>query len=231
VNGVTRIGPLKLTLSLVLLCASSTGSAAETTPSSEEAAQDLDDILVYGAKKNRDPDDILAWLQRLVGDHAYSGHVELGGEGAPGRRRSVGGAGKCGLVGNGLVVQCAIQVLWRDITAEDGTALPGGVSTLTPAVIMYGIDMNNLGIRSQMVDSLGMANGGLGYLYGDTLVTTTDCVDLPGNCKRIARVSAQPDGKQVQMDIEIQRDLARIAHYVFELRRVEDAEAMEEDDQ
>jgi hypothetical protein len=98
-------------------------------------------------------------------------------------------------------------------------------------LILYGIDMNYLGIRSQMVDNLGTANGGLGYLYGNTLVTSTACVDLPGDCKRIFRVNAQPDGKKINIDIEIQRDLTLIAHYVFELRRVGNAETLGEDEQ
>jgi hypothetical protein len=119
-----------------------------------------------------------------------------------------------------------MQVLWRDIRAADGSELPGGVSTLSPAMILYGIDMDRLGIRYQLVDNQGLANGGLGYLYGDTLYTTTDCVDLPGNCKRILQVTPKSDGKEVHVDIKIQRDGTQVAHYVFELRRTGNVAAL-----
>jgi hypothetical protein len=117
-----------------------------------------------------------------------------------------------------------LHVHWQDIRAEDGTDLPGGISSLTPAMILYGIDVNYMGIHSQQVDSLGTANGGLGYLHGNTLIVTTDCVDLPGDCKRNFRVSAPPDGEEIQFEVEIVRDANRIAHHVFLLRRLAESQ-------
>lgn len=71
-----------------------------------------------------------------------------------------------------------------------------------------------------LVDNLGMAHGGLGEMRGNTLTTTTPCVDLPGKCRRVSRVTAQPDGKAVRMEIDIERDSIRVAHQVFDLQRL-----------
>lgn len=185
----------------------------------DQQDEELEEVVVLGAKIVRSRQAILNWLKRLVGHHSYEGYVDLGGEGASHGRRTVSGAGKCVPLGE-IAVLCESQVLWPDITAEDGSDLPGGVSTLSPAVILYGFDWKIAGIRSLQVDSRGMANGGPGELRGNTLTTTTACVDLPGNCTRVSRVSAQPDGKMIRIEVEIVRDANRVAHYVFQARSV-----------
>jgi hypothetical protein len=86
-------------------------------------------------------------------------------------------------------------------------------------MIVYALDLNYLGIQFLHVDSRGMADSGLGYLTGDTLTTTTDCVDLSGDCKRISRIEARPDGKRIQMQIDIEQDGTRLVRYTFVLRR------------
>ncbi len=106
---------------------------------------------------------------------------------------------------------------------SNGEDLPGGVSTLTPAMAIYAVDLNYLGIQSLHVDSRGMADSGLGYLDGNTLTTTTACVDLPGDCKRISRIEARPDGKLIQMQTDIEQDEKRVIRYSFVLRRLEPA--------
>lgn len=188
-----------------------------------EQDEELEEIFVTGARVARNERALLNWLKRLVGQYSYEGYVELGGEGAPPGRRMAHGGGKC--IAVGVAVVCEARVLWPDIKAEDGSELAGGVSTLSPATTMYGVDGRIRAIRSMQVDGLGLANGGPGELHGDTLITTTACVDIPGDCKRVSRVSAQPDGKLIRIEIETLRDAIRIVHYVFQLQRLADEPA------
>lgn len=192
--------------------------AAQQSLQANAQDDELDEVVVSAAKKIKSQQAMLSWLQRLIGHYSYEGYIELSGEGAPQGRHPASGAGKC--VPFADAVLCTMQVRWPDIKADDGTALIGGTSNLSPAMVLYGFDWNVLGIRSQLVDNQGMAHGGLGELRGNTLITSTGCVDLPGDCKRVSRVDAQPDGKMIQMEIDIERDAVRVSHQVFQLRRV-----------
>jgi hypothetical protein len=113
-----------------------------------------------------------------------------------------------------------MQVVWPDMKFEDGTEIPGGISTLVPAMTLYGMDANFLGVRYLQVDNRGTGDGGLGYLRGNTLSTSTPCMDLPGDCKRTTRINAQSDGKLIRMDIDIEIDAFRVMRSQFVLRRV-----------
>jgi hypothetical protein len=181
--------------------------------------EELEEIVVSAAKVVRSRRAMLSWLQRLVGHYSYEGYVELGGEGAAYGRETAIGAGKCVPLDE-VAVLCETRVQWPEIVAADEANLSAGVSALSPAITLYGYDDSILAIRSLQVDSRGMANGGPGELRGNTLTTSTPCVDLPGDCKRVSRVSAQPDGKMIRMEIEIVREAGRVAHYVFQARRV-----------
>ena len=218
----TAIRPVLWVSAVALLHADSMWAAA---PQKQQARDDLDEVVVSGARIVLDQPSLREWVKRLVGKYAFEGFVELGGEGAPPDRRVASGGGRCIAYGGVPAVQCLIRVQWPDIKAEDGTDLPGGVSALSPAMITYGLDKGNKGIRSLLVDNAGMANGGLGELRGNTLTTTTPCVDLPGDCKRISRVSAQPGGKLIRMQIDIVQEATRIVHYEFQLYRVAEAKA------
>lgn len=206
-----------LLVSLACLCgaANTVDAAAPATRSDQE----LDEVLVTGARAVRNPDAILGWLKRLVGQFSYDGYVELDGDGAAPRRETASGASKCILFGPS--VQCTVQVVWPEMRDSDGAALPGGVSTLAPAMVMYGMDLNFLAVHSMQVDNRGMADSGMGNLRGNTLTTTTPCADLPGECRRISRIEARPDGKLIRMQIDIEQDARRVIRYAFTLRRVE----------
>lgn len=193
--------------------------AADASAPAGKADQELDEVLVTGARVVRKPEKIIAWLNRLVGRFSYEGHVELRGDGASPRREAASGEGKC--VPYGPSVHCTVQVVWPEMRGSNGEALPGGVSTLAPAMVMYGMDLNYLNVLSMQVDNRGMADSGVGDLRGDTLTTTTPCADLPGNCKRVSRIEARPDGKLIRMQIDIEQDARRVARYAFVLRRVE----------
>jgi len=117
-------------------------------------------------------------------------------------------------------VQCTIQVAWPEVQGADGAAVPGGTSSLVPAMTLYGLDPDFLGIHYLEVDSKGMANAGHGYVWGDTLLTTTACVDMPGKCQRVTRINAHPDGKLVETRIDIEVDARRQVRFMFVQRRM-----------
>lgn len=209
----------RLGLLVPLACLCGTVIAADATAPAAQTDQELDEVLVTGARVIRRPEKIIAWLNRLVGRFSYEGYVELGGDDASPRREAASGQSKC--VPYGPSVHCTVQVVWPEMRDSNGEALPGGVSTLAPAMVMYGMDLNYLNVLSMQVDNRGMADSGVGDLRGDTLTTTTPCADLPGDCKRIARIEARPDGKLIRMQIDIEQDARRVVRHAFVLRRVE----------
>ena len=183
--------------------------------------QELDEVLVRGARirPDRDPQAIVDWLKRLVGQYRYSGYVDMRIEGAPKGRMAVQGVSECIPFGLAPSVQCTVNVVWPEVKGDNGEEVAGGVSNLHPAMIMYGLDPDHLGIHYLQVDSKGMANAALGYLVGDTLTTTTPCVDIPGHCERATRIDAQPDGKIVHMQIDINDEFNRVVRFNFVLTR------------
>lgn len=192
------------------------GSAA--APPDEE----LDEVLVNGVriKATRDAQKIVNWLKLLVGEFRYEGYVQPRRDGATGNLLRVNGGADCTAFGRAPGVQCQINVTWPDAKGADGSEIPGGVSTLAPAITQYGLDPDRLGIRFLQVDNRGMASYGQGYLFGDTLTTTTPCADIPGDCQRITKISARVDGKTVEMQVDIQKDSERLVRYKFMLHRI-----------
>lgn len=213
--------PLALLLSLFSLV----GRAAEVSPGSSQPATtldsltELDEVLVSGAKPSRKPSEIITWLRRLVGQFTYGGYVERYYEDTPARRQPVQGVGNCVAFGIAPGVVCEINVRWPQEPEPAGGDGPGQVSTLVPATIMYGLDADFLAIRYMQVDSRGLAEGGHAYLVGNTLTTTTPCADIPGECLRITRIYARPDGKVIEMQIDIERDYKRLVRFTFLLHR------------
>jgi hypothetical protein len=195
------------------------------TPDSP-ADQQLDEILVQGekVKPNRDAVEILAWLRRFVGQFSYSGYVDVRADGIPRQRQGVAGVAKCVAFGQTPGVHCTINVTWPEVHGPGGKEVPGGVSTLTPAMIQYGFDPDRLGVRFMQVDSRGIAERGDGYLYTNTLVTTTACVGIPGNCQRITRITPQSDGQFIETQIDIEVDGNRVVRYLLVMTRREPAQ-------
>lgn len=203
---------------------------AETLPSRDSPTavaappalpdEQLDEVEATGERKVRNPQILIAWLRRLLGRFSYEGYVELRGEGESALRQPVRGSGNCVGFGSAPGVYCTIQVAWPEVKGIDGAAVPGGISSLVPATILYGLDPDFVGIRYLEVDSKGMANAGHGYVRGNTLQTTTPCVDRPGNCQRVARINAHPDGKLVETQIDIQVDARRQFRFMFVQRRI-----------
>jgi len=194
--------------------------ASATAPGAE---QQLDEVTVTATRTRpvRNLQTIIEWLARLVGQYRYEGSVELhAGPGVPAAPLPVRGVGDCVPFGLAPGVQCSIAVRWPEVRGENGTEVLGGISSLNPALILYGLDPDHRAIHYLQVDQKGIADGGLGYLDGDTLTTTAPCEGIPGNCQRITTINAQPDGKLIQMQIDIRQDEERTVRYTFVMRRL-----------
>jgi len=193
---------------------------ARPPPAPAEPIDELDEIVVTGARRVRNPQKIVDWLKRLVGQFSYDGYVDLSSEGAPQGRRAVKGAGDCTGFGPGPGVQCVMKAIWPEARGSNGEEIPGGISTLAPAMVLYGLDPDYMGIRYLQLDNRGIAEGGLGELDGETLTSKAPCATLPAPCQRITRINAHPDGKLIQMQIDIQREDQRLVRFMFVMHRV-----------
>lgn len=213
-------GPDRLRLAVALsafaLLASATTFAA-APPTEEEI---LDEVTVSGARPTRQPSEIMLWMRRLPGQFAWEGHVDLRGQGDPEDLRPVSGQADCVGFGPVPAVNCDVRARWPEAVAPDGSALPGGVSNLDPAMILYGFEPDMVGVRWMLVDSKGVAEPAFGLLVGNTLYSRTNCVKTPGNCQRTVRITAKPDLKMVEIDIDIDQDFRKVLAYHFVLRRV-----------
>lgn len=182
--------------------------------------EELDEVSIDGVRPTRKPSDVITWMRRLVGQFAYQGYIDLGGQGNPEDQHPVRGQADCVGFGVAPAVQCEIRVLWAEVRGADGEEIPGGVSNLNPAMILFGFEPDEVGIRFMQVDNKGIAEPALGRVVGDTLVSRAPCVNQPGNCERVTRITAEPDLRLIQMHVDIEVDYRRSLGYRFVMRRV-----------
>ena len=185
--------------------------------------EELAEVTVIGnrVKPTRNMRTMLYWLVRLVGKFRYEGFVELRpGPGVPGAPLPVQGLGDCVAFGVAPGVQCSVAIRWPEVRGPDGAEVVGGVSSLNPAMILYGLDPDRRGIHFLQVDSRGIADGGVGYLTGDTLETRAPCEGIDGDCQRITQINAEPEGKLIKMQVDIEREGVLVARFSFELHRL-----------
>lgn len=164
-----------------------------------------------------------AWLKRLVGRFHYEGTLDIAD--SPSSERRARGVGDCIGIGDGPGVHCVINVTWPEMKWPAGR---DGVRPLAPAMILYGIDPESLGIRVLQVDGRSIAVSALSVLKGDTLAFTTPCINearIPA-CRRITRIyiPSSSDGNYIRMSLDIEwwtgRGYERAGGYVFFLQRV-----------
>lgn len=216
------------TVALVLLFVATAASAAQApgasrpaaTTAAEQEEEVLDEVVVSGERPSRSPTGIAVWLRRLLGRFSVEGYVDVGGKGNPEDKLPVRGAVDCAEFGYMPAVSCDLSINWPATRGLDGTEIPGGVSTLAPAMILYAFEVDWIALRYMLVDSRGTAEVGRDYLRGNTFSATSDCVGIPGDCKRVMRVNARPDGKLVQMQIDIMRDSRLALRYLFVMHKV-----------
>lgn len=182
---------------------------------------ELEEVLVEGRRPETDTRKLRYWIDRLVGEFRYEGHVErLGSNGTELDRAEVNGGSSCVRFGNAAAVQCQINVTWPDLRDGDGVPVPGGVSSLTPALAVYSLELSAKYVGYFNVDNDGIATGGKGWLLDDTLIARSPCVDFPGKCERVVRVEAPPDARVIRMRVDLERDGKVEVRYNFQWVRL-----------
>lgn len=201
----------------VLLCPALAPAASRS--SKAPALEELSEVVVSGEQPTRKAEDLIPWLRRLLGRYTYQGYVDLQGRGKAKDRLNVTGLGTCVGFGAAPGVQCEINVRWPQVRGEDNQPLKGSVSSLDPAMILYGLEPDDIGIRYLQVDSRGLAEGAVGLVTGDTATFRTPCVDAPAGCERITRITAIQDSKIIDMQVDTEVDYQLVLRYRFQLYR------------
>jgi hypothetical protein len=123
---------------------------ALVTPCTAWAADpdtELDEVLVEGQRSKpelpsfEEYQEPLDWLARLVGTFVVEGNVDLHAQGKPEDLRKVSGRVEC--IGFGIApgVLCELKIRWPDSSGPNGEEIPGGISTLDQAMMLFGSDL------------------------------------------------------------------------------------------
>jgi hypothetical protein len=171
-------------------------------------------------------DQVGAWLPRLVGKFRLEGSVEEAGEAGALRRESIRGQADCRHVpgatavsGRAPAVECFLDMLWTPSPAADGAAAQNSTPAPHTAMLVYGYELPVIGLRHMLVDGEGVAEGGAGQLFDNTLVSTSGCARIQGNCQRSVRITAAPDLRSVRMNIDMAVDGKRAGSQELTLHR------------
>ena len=212
--------PVRLGVSLALAVMLTPVLATAASRSSKPPAlEELGEVVVSGEKPVRKAEDLIPWLRRLLGQYTYQGYVDLQGRAKAKARLNVTGLGTCVGFGAAPGVQCEINVRWPQVRGEDSQPVMGSVSSLDPAMILYGLEPDDIAIRYLQVDSRGLAEGAVGTVTGDTATFRTACVDAPAGCERITRITAVQDSKIIDMQVDTEIDYQLVLRYRFQLYR------------
>ena len=193
-----------------------------------------------------------AWLRRLVGHFRFEGDIQVFVLGCDSHGPCMipglvcesflcflhlpsPGVGDCINIGTGPGVHCVINVPWPEsmlIPLPSGTEIYDfrwPARLLAPAMMLYGIDPDNLEIRYLLVDSKSISESVSGVLKGETVTFTTRCVNNPSTCRQTFSVRAPRSGRGIMMSMEIERlngygFYQKMAGYEFTLRRLHAAD-------
>lgn len=189
---------------------------APSSNAAQQEVQELEEVLIEGRRPERDSRKLTAWIDRLVGEFRYEGYVERRGVvGDAMVRAEVRGGSRCVRFGKAVAVQCQINATWPEMRGDNGAEVPGGISSLNPAIAVFALDARKLFIGDFQVDNNGVAAGGTGWILDDTLISRSPCVELTGNCERVLRLEAPPDGKIIRMRVDLERDGKAEVSYSF----------------
>jgi hypothetical protein len=218
-----------LLLSIAGQAASPATAQPSATPPGSAAARKRDDelseVVISAEKPTRKPSDLIAWIRRLLGQYTIDGKVDLGGKGNPNERWTAVGTGTC--IGFGVApgVQCEMNVKWPAIPGPHGPEVLSGVSDLTPAMTLYAMEPDDIGIRYLQVNNKGLAEGATGFIINDTAEFKTPCVNAPPGCQRVVRITVASDSKVINMEIDTELNYELAARFNFKLRRVAEPQA------
>lgn len=170
---------------------SAAGATPLLSPQVVQEQQELDEVTVEGRRdRQRKPQQSFDWLARLVGEFTIDGDVYANPDRTSGDVQKAQGHALC--IGFGIApgVLCDLRVRSTDVTGEDGGEILGGVSTLDPAVMMFGFnlgahadaiyggrqnaaaDPDSYTIAHILVDNTGVAEGGSGFRAGTDTMTS-----------------------------------------------------------
>jgi hypothetical protein len=189
--------------------------------------QELDEVIVEGRRvgeKRPSWDDYqqpFNFLARLVGQFIVEGSVDLRGQGNPEHLRKVAGRAHCVGFGSAPGVQCELNVQWPETRGTNGEEIPGGISTLNPAILLFGFEPALPGISHVFLDNKGVADTAVGAMTSpNTMLSRSKCVGIPGNCERRVRITAEPDLGTIRMNIELAVDEQKSVSFAFVLQRL-----------
>jgi hypothetical protein len=201
-------------------------AARPDAPAGDSRVEELSEVVVSGARPTGKLADVIPWLRRLLGQYTIEGYVDLGGTGAPAEQRAVRGTGVC--VGFGVApgVQCEFNIRWPETRAVGGAEILGGVSNLSPAMLLFGLEPDEVGLRYLQVDNRGLAEGSRGGIIGDTAVFRTPCADVTEGCERATRIITRSDSKLVELQVDTEIYYQAKVRYRFQLTRVADVQTV-----
>jgi hypothetical protein len=227
---MTAIRGLILVLALMLsgpVLAAGFTCAPPAESDRKSTLDELEDVVITGKQVETDTKDLQAWLRLLVGKYTYEGYVDLCGKGNARDQRPVTGKSECIASGSTPNVHCTVNVRWPAARGENGAPVRGGVSNLLPASVIYTLEnrhipemqLNRWGLMFALVDNRGIQEWASGTLVGDTFTSREPCVDMPGNCLKVTRITARPDSNEMSMLVDIRIDDQRVLRQTFLLHR------------
>jgi len=156
--------------------------------------------------------EVGVWVKRLLGRFQLDGvihHVEYvdPDRGGPPQvmnewTQGMGGKADCIEFAEAPGLQCVINLVWPEVWNEmTGKASLGGVSDLTPAMVLAGMDPDKGKLRFLMVTRRGFGYPGWSELSGNSAITKPPCVDLPGvqTCEQKVQITAPADAHLMQV--------------------------------
>lgn len=226
------------TLIVLMSCFVTIANAAEPLPQGETRGSptitampltgdelvELDEVFVEGRRPVTDTRQLIAWIDRLVGQFSYEGSVERHNVDGSIDRAVVDGGSQCVRLGKSVAVQCQLNVIWGGVPGSTGQVPPGGASPLAPAVVVYGLSHSQKYFGHLQVDSYGIATGGRGWLVDDTLISREPCADFP-DCQRVVRLEAPPDAKVIRMRVDLERKGTLQVRHDFQWNRQTELQA------
>lgn len=189
--------------------------------------QELEEVVVVAKEEESYLRELRTWLKRLVGEYEYEGYVDLCGNGNPGDQRPVTGVADCIAINSVPTVQCTVNIRWPVAVQVSGEAAPDSAYHLVTAHVIYSVEnryipeleMNRWGLMSMQVDTRGNAEWASGALIGDSFVSKEPCVDLPGDCRKSMRITAERNADEITMLVDTEVGEQRVMRQSLVLHR------------